>query len=79
MTDSEVSLSPLTITRFGGKTRDRILRQSLVLLNGEGFQSTTTAALAANSDVKEGTLWYHFRTKNDLVSAHLQILDELLR
>ncbi|MEL7031365.1 MAG: TetR/AcrR family transcriptional regulator [Pseudomonadota bacterium] len=67
-----------TQTAFGTKTKGRILLASLNLFNRFGFERTTTAQLAEGSDVLEGTLWYHFKTKNALVLAHLDVLETRL-
>jgi AcrR family transcriptional regulator len=56
------------------KTRDRILRAALTLFNESGEARASLSQIAAELDISEGNLWYHFRTKRDLVTA---LLDEL--
>lgn len=51
------------------KTRDRILRASLALFNERGEANVSLAQIAARLGISEGNLWYHFRTKEDLVTA----------
>ncbi len=51
------------------KTRDRIVAAARVLFNEHGFEAVTTAALAARCGIAEGNLWYHFKTKRDLLDA----------
>lgn len=51
-------------------TKDRILCESLSLFNENGYDSVTTARIAAKVGISEGNLWYHFRAKKDLVRAH---------
>jgi AcrR family transcriptional regulator len=51
------------------KTRERILRASLVLFNARGEGAVSLAQVAARLGISEGNLWYHFRTKRDLVAA----------
>ena len=51
------------------KTRDRIILQARLLFNQRGFGDVTTAALAEACGIAEGNLWYHFRTKRDLLQA----------
>lgn len=51
------------------KTRDRILRNARELFNREGYSAVTTAALAEACGIAEGNLWYHFKTKRDLLGA----------
>ncbi|MEO0548426.1 MAG: TetR/AcrR family transcriptional regulator [Pseudomonadota bacterium] len=73
--------SPLTETTqnlFGTKTRGKILLASLASFNTDGFDRVTTAQLAKTADVLEGTLWYHFKAKTDLVLAHLETLETRL-
>jgi AcrR family transcriptional regulator len=50
-------------------TPDRILSASLRLFNEYGFTKTTVAKIAQATGITEGNLWYHFRTKDDLVAA----------
>lgn len=57
-------------------TRERILASSLTLFNEHGFDGVTTARIAENVGISEGNLWYHFRTKKDLVRAHQQLLTQ---
>jgi AcrR family transcriptional regulator len=50
-------------------TKDRILAVALELFNARGESGVTTAQIARELDISEGNLWYHFRTKRDLVNA----------
>lgn len=50
-------------------TRDKILDTSCRLFNEKGYAGTTLAEIAAVVGIAEGNLWYHFRTKLDLVEA----------
>ncbi|MDP2124171.1 MAG: TetR/AcrR family transcriptional regulator [Parvibaculum sp.] len=52
------------------KTKDRILAASLRLFNENGYDAVTTARISEEVGISEGNLWYHFRTKRDLVRAH---------
>ena len=56
------------------KTRDKILKTALALFNESGEAGVSLAQIAAELDISEGNLWYHFRTKRDLIAA---LLDEL--
>jgi AcrR family transcriptional regulator len=58
------------------KTRDRILRAALALFNESGEAGVSLAQIAAELDISEGNLWYHFRTKRDLIAALLDELEE---
>ncbi|MBX3508407.1 MAG: TetR/AcrR family transcriptional regulator [Parvibaculum sp.] len=58
------------------KTKDKILTASLRLFNENGYDAVTTARIAEAVGISEGNLWYHFRTKRDLVKAHQLALFE---
>ena len=60
MTDASGLLTVATLDRFSSKTRDRLLETSLVLFNERGFGAVTTASIAQQAGVLEGSLWYHF-------------------
>ena len=34
---------------------------------------STTSSIAKKTDIFEGSLWYHFNSKNDLVSVHTEL------
>ena len=51
------------------KTRERILQAGLALFNERGEAAVSLAQIAAQLGISEGNLWYHFRTKRDLVAA----------
>ena len=75
MTDATSGLlTPGTLDLFSHKTRDKILAASLVLFNQRGFGAVTTASIAEEAGILEGTLWYHFRAKKDILSAHIRLL-----
>ena len=50
-------------------TKDRIVETALGLFNEAGYGAVTTAALAEACGISEGNLWYHFKTKRDLLAA----------
>ena len=66
-----------TLERFSAKTRDKLLEASLILFNERGFAAVTTASIAQHAGVLEGTLWYHFRTKKDILTAHIELLQQV--
>jgi AcrR family transcriptional regulator len=55
------------------KTKEKIIQESLSLFNDNTFELSTTSLIAKKSDVLEGSLWYHFNSKNDLVSVHTEL------
>lgn len=70
-------LTSTSIGSFSKKTRDRILESSLILFNESGFNNVTTASIAKHTDILEGSLWYHFNSKKDILSAHIQLLEKI--
>ncbi len=48
-------------------TKERILDAALKLFNEKGEASVSTAQLADFLGIREGNLWYHFRTKREIV------------
>ena len=51
------------------KTRERIIALAQTRFNELGYGNVTTAALAAELGISEGNLWYHFKTKRDLLEV----------
>ena len=70
------NLSDITLSLFSDSTKDRLLKTSLELFNNKGFSAVTTSNLASSSKVLEGTLWYHFKSKKNLVETHIDLFDK---
>ena len=49
--------------------RDLILEAALELFIKQGFEKTPTSAISKAASVATGTLFHHFKTKEDLISA----------
>jgi AcrR family transcriptional regulator len=73
--DLMINLTEKTIGLFSKKTKGKILQESLLLFNEQTFNQTTTANIAKSSDVLEGSLWYHFKSKKDLLVAHIELFE----
>jgi len=49
--------------------KSHIVETALALFNEKGYGATTTAAIAEATGKTVGNLWYHYRTKGDLLDA----------
>ena len=49
------------------------------LYNENTFELSTTNLIAKKSEVLEGSLWYHFNSKQDLVSVHTELFLDSFR
>jgi AcrR family transcriptional regulator len=57
-------------------TRDRIISAATALYYDEGIRSASIDSIAAKAGVTKRTLYYHFRSKDDLVAAYLEARDQ---
>lgn len=58
------------------KTKDRILDVAREMIAERGYHSTTTAMLASEAGISEGTIYRHFASKEDILLTILGDLDE---
>ncbi|USI75149.1 TetR/AcrR family transcriptional regulator [Sphingomonas morindae] len=61
--------------RPSAPTRDRIIDAASALFYGEGIRAVSMDAVAAKADIAKKTLYYHFRSKDDLIAAYLEARD----
>jgi AcrR family transcriptional regulator len=62
--------------RSAGDTRNRILSAATKLFYGEGIRTVSLDTIAAKAGVTKRTLYYHFKSKDDLVAAYLEARDQ---
>jgi len=59
-------MPPRPNRRNGDATRERLVQAAMELFTTAGFLETTTAAIAGRAEVAEGTIYRHFRSKDEL-------------
>lgn len=64
--DVELDMSVVTLK---DDTRSRLIAATLTVVRREGYQCTTTRAIAAEAGVAEGTIYRHFANKRELCLA----------
>jgi AcrR family transcriptional regulator len=57
-------------------TRERIISAASKLFYGEGIRAVSVDAVAEKAGLTKRTLYYHFRSKDDLVAAYLAARDQ---
>jgi len=65
-----------TMPRDSSLTRARIIQAADDLFYGEGIRSASVDAIAEQAGVTKRTLYYHFQSKDDLITAYLVARDE---
>jgi len=60
----------------GSKTRERIITAATRLFYSEGLRATSVDAVAEKAGVTKKTLYYHFETKDELITAYLASRDQ---
>jgi AcrR family transcriptional regulator len=67
-----------TAQSAGAATRERLLRAAASIVARDGMEAATTAAIASEASVAEGTLYRHFESKDDLlIAAYRQMKQEV--
>ena len=64
------------MARSGIPTRERIVSAASALFYNDGIRGVSVDAVAAKAGVTKRTLYYHFRSKDDLVAAYLAARDQ---
>ncbi len=57
-------------------TRERIVAAAASLFYGEGIRSVSVDAVAEKAGLTKRTLYYHFKSKDELVAAYLESQDQ---
>ena len=57
-------------------TRERIIAAASKLFYGQGIRNVGMDLIAEKAGVTKRTLYYHFRSKDDLVAAYLDARDQ---
>lgn len=58
------------------QTRDRIVAAAARLFYNEGIRAASVDAIAEKAGVTKKTLYYHFRSKDELIAAYLESRDQ---
>jgi AcrR family transcriptional regulator len=58
------------------QTRERILAAATRLFYNEGIRAASVDAIAEKAGITKKTLYYHFRSKDELVAAYLESRDQ---
>jgi AcrR family transcriptional regulator len=64
------------MAQAGTSTRDRIVSAASKLFYDDGIKGVSLDAVAAKAGLTKRTLYYHFRSKDDLVAAYLEARDQ---
>ena len=65
-----------TMTDIPRATRERIISAASKLFYSEGIRAVSVDAVAEKAGLTKRTLYYHFRSKDDLVAAYLGARDQ---
>src|SRR5664279_5747333 len=65
-----------TMARSSDTTRERIISAASKLFYDQGIRAVSVDAVAEQAGLTKRTLYYHFRSKDDLVAAYLAGRDQ---
>jgi len=57
-------------------TRERLIEAAGKLFQAEGIRAVSVDAVAGKAGLTKRTLYYHFRSKDDLIAAYLEVRDQ---
>lgn len=60
----------------GSETRDRIVAAAARLFYAEGIRAVSVDAVAEKAGITKKTLYYHFASKDELITAYLETRDQ---
>lgn len=63
-------------SRTGPSAKERILDAANRLFYAEGIRAVSVDAIAAKAEITKKTLYYHFKSKDDLIEAYLASRDQ---
>ncbi len=64
------------MARSSDPTRTRIIQAASALFYSEGIRAVSVDAVAEKAGLTKKTLYYHFRSKDDLIAAYLAARDQ---
>lgn len=64
------------MTRTDVPTRERIIEAAGKLFHAEGIRAVSVDAVAEKAGLTKRALYYHFRSKDDLIAAYLETRDQ---
>lgn len=70
------SLGSIHMAGHATSTRDRIIAAANRLFYDDGIRSVSVDAVADKAGVTKRTLYYHFKSKDDLIAAYLEGRDQ---
>jgi AcrR family transcriptional regulator len=62
--------------QIANQTRDRIVAAAARLFYAEGIRAVGVDAVAEKAGITKKTLYYHFRSKDELIAAYLEARDQ---